>query len=184
MQRCSWVDLENEQYVRYHDDEWGVLVVEDRKLFEFLVLESFQAGLSWSCILKKREAFRRAMDNFDPVLISRYDEAKVIELLQNKEIIRNRRKIEAAIINASIFLEIQKEWGSFSRYIWHFTDGQVVYFDGVVRAMSPLSDEVSKDLQKRGMKFVGTIIIYSYLQAIGIINDHERCCFKYQENNN
>lgn len=180
MKRCQWVDLRSEKYIKYHDYEWGIAVYDDRILFELLVLESFQAGLSWLCILNKREAFRKAMDNFDPVKISNYDEDKISILLSNKEIIRSRRKIEAIINNAKIFLEIKKEWGSFSNYIWHFTNGRVIKnMDDNLKVSSDLSDIISNDLRKRGMKYTGTIIIYSYLQAIGVINDHELECYKY-----
>lgn len=180
MKRCHWVDLKSPIYIKYHDEEWGVPLYDDNKLFELLVLESFQAGLSWLCVLNKREAFRKALDNFDPNLIANYDEEKINSLLQNKDIIRSRRKIEATINNAKIFLELQKEWGSFSNYIWHFTNRQIIKNKtDELPVSSPLSDEVSNDLKNRGMKYTGTIIIYSYLQAIGIINDHELECFKY-----
>lgn len=182
MQRCRWVDLRSDVYIRYHDEEWGVPVYDDLKLFELLVLESFQAGLSWLCVLNKREAFREALDNFDPEIISRYDEQKIEELLQNEKIIRSRRKIEAIIGNAKIFLALQKEWGSFSKYIWHFTNGETIKNkDDVFSTTSKLSDEVSADLKRRGMKYTGSVIIYSYLQAIGIINDHELDCFCYEK---
>ena len=180
MKRCHWVDLRSEKYIKYHDEEWGGAVYDDRKLFEMLVLESFQAGLSWICVLNKREAFRMAMDNFEPGKISKYDEEKISTLLLNKEIIRSRRKIEAVIGNAKIFLEIQKEWGSFSNYIWHFTNGKVIKnMDDNLKVSSELSDKVSNDLRKRGMKYTGTVIIYSYLQAVGVIDDHELECYKY-----
>ena len=180
MLRCHWVMFDESVYVDYHDKEWGVPVRDDSKLFEMLILESFQAGLSWICILKKRENFRKAMDDFDYNKIALYDENKVKELLLDSGIIRSRRKIEASILNAKIFLDIQKEWGSFSNYIWHFTDGKVIYSDGVnIPTTSTLSDTISCDLRKRGMKFVGSVIIYSYLQAIGIVNDHEKKCFCY-----
>ena len=169
-------------YISYHDEEWGVPVYDDDKLFEMLLLESFQAGLSWICVLKKRENFRMAMDNFDYRKIALYDEDKIRELLSNSGIIRSRRKIESCILNAKIFLDIQKEWGSFSKYIWHFTNGRVIYSDGVnIPTTSILSDKVSCDLRKRGMKFVGSVIIYSYLQAVGIVNDHEKGCFCFHK---
>lgn len=181
MQRCHWVDLKSDVYIKYHDEEWGVPVYEDHTLFELLVLESFQAGLSWLCVLNKREFFREAFDQFDPIKISNYSEEQISILLQNEKIIRSRRKIEATISNAKIFLEIQKEWGSFSEYIWHFTNYQVIKNkDDNLKTTSSLSDEVSADLRKRGMKYTGSIIIYSYLQAIGVINDHELNCFKYE----
>lgn len=180
MDRCHWVDERSEIYIKYHDEEWGVPVYDDRELFELLVLESFQAGLSWLCVLNKRESFRLAMNNFDPIKISKYDEDKISILLDNKDIIRSRRKIEAVINNAKIFLSIQKEWGSFSKYIWHFTDGKVIKNKSdIFTTTSPLSDCVSHDLRKRGMKYTGSVIIYSYLQAIGVIDDHELNCYKY-----
>ena len=175
--RCKWVNLNNELYVKYHDFEWGIPSYDDKYLFEMLVLESFQAGLSWECILNKREAFRKAFDGFDYKKIFLYDEEKISELLSNKVIIRNRLKINAAINNAKIFMDIQKEYGSFSKYIWGFTDGNVIVnHDDIFKTTSSLSDIVSNDLKKRGMKFVGSTIIYSYLQAIGVINDHELSC--------
>lgn len=182
MNRCHWVDLKEKIYIDYHDHEWGIPVYDDKTLFEFLVLESFQAGLSWICILKKREDFRKSMDDFDPVKIANYKEEKIQELLQNKNIIRNRRKIEATIQNAKIFLKIKKEWGSFSDYIWHFTDRKIIKnVKSILLVTSPLSDQISTDLKKRGMKYMGSTIIYSYLQAIGIINDHESSCFLFNK---
>ena len=176
--RCKWCNLKNPLYVKYHDEEWGQPVYDDNVLFEFLVLEPFQAGLSWETILNKRENFRRAFDNFDPKVIMNYDENKILELMNDASIIRNRRKIDATIINAKAFLDIQKEWGTFSEYIWHFTEHQIICeFD---KTKSDLSDIISKDLKKRGMKFVGTTIVYSFLQAIGIINSHEEGCFLYE----
>lgn len=172
--RCSWVNPKDPDSIQYHDTEWGIPVHSDRKLFEMLILECFQAGLSWSCILHKREAFRRAFDEFDPEIICSYQTDQVEQLLQDPGIVRNRRKIAAAIVNAKMFLSIQKEWTSFDRYLWHFTDGKIIFETG--KASSPLSDLISRDLQKRGMKFVGTVIIYSYLQAVGIINSHEDGC--------
>lgn len=180
MKRCFWVDEKSEIYVKYHDEEWGVPKHDDRDLFELLVLESFQAGLSWITVLKKREAFRKAFDNFDVVKVAGYDDKKIEELLSNEKIIRSRGKIKAAINNAKIFIEIQKEYGSFSNYIWGFTDNKVIKLDSDTLPVStPLSDKISKDLKKRGMKYVGTVIIYSYLQAIGVVDDHEKGCFKY-----
>lgn len=177
MNRCSWADPKDPLYLAYHDTEWGVPSHDDRHLFEMLILEGFQAGLSWSCILHKREAFREAFDGFDPAIISRYTKDKAEALMQNKGIVRNRRKIKAAIQNAAVYLAIQAEFGSFSDYLWGFTEGQVIrYGDGIVRATSPLSDAISKDLKKRGMTFVGSTIIYAYLQAVGVIDDHEPCC--------
>lgn len=178
IKRCGWVNLKNPAYVDYHDNEWGKASYDDSYFFEMLVLESFQAGLSWECILNKRESFRKAFDGFDYKKISLYTDEKIEELAANKDIVRNRRKIRAAISNAKIFMDIQSEYGSFSDYIWHFTNGrQVINRDGALRATSPLSDAVSKELKKLGMKFVGSTIIYSYLQAVGVIDDHEPQCF-------
>lgn len=177
--RCCWVNPKNPLYVDYHDNEWGVPVYDDHKLFEMLILESFQAGLSWECVLNKREAFREAFDDFDVQKVSTYDEKKQKELKQNKKIIRNQRKISAAVSNAAVFLDIQKEYGSFSKYLWQFTDHNVIYETG--QTSSALSDCISKDLKKRGMKFVGTTIIYSYLQAVGIIFSHEKECFLWNQ---
>ena len=178
--RCSWLNLDNPLYIKYHDFEWGVPSYDDKYMFEMLILESFQAGLSWECILNKRESFRKSFDNFDYIKISKYDESKINELLNNKDIIRNKLKINAAINNAKVFINIQKEYGTFSNYIWKFTNNKVINnTDNIIRSTSPLSDEISKDLKRKGMKFVGSTIIYSYLQAIGIINDHDiNCDFK------
>ena len=178
--RCKWCNLENPLYVKYHDEEWCVPTYDDAVLFEFIILEAFQAGLSWETILNKRENFREAFDNFDPHIILEYKEDKINELMNNKGIIRNRRKIEASIVNAKAFLEIQAEWGTFSKYIWHFTGEKIIYETG--KASSELSDQISKDLKKRGMKFVGTTIVYAYLQAIGVIYSHDTECFMYKEN--
>lgn len=175
MKRCTWVNEKNPLYIKYHDEEWGKPVYDDNKLFEMLLLESFQAGLSWECILNKREAFKKAFDNFDYEKVSNYNEVKIEKLLNNKDIIRNKRKITATIKNAKIFMKIQKEYNSFSNYLWHFTNNKIIYETG--KTTSPLSDTISKNLKKRGMKFVGTTIIYSYLQAVGIINSHEESCF-------
>lgn len=177
MNRCFWVNEKNPLYVQYHDEEWGVPSYEDNYLFEMLVLESFQAGLSWECILNKREEFRKAYDSFDAKKVSKYTEEKIEELRKNEKIVRNRLKILASIHNAKVFLEIQKEFGSFSNYIWSFTNNKVVKRKTKENITSnELSDIISKDLKKRNMKFVGTTIIYSYLQAIGIINDHDLDC--------
>lgn len=173
--RCPWANPDNPLYIRYHDEEWGVPVYDDRRLFEMLILEGFQAGLSWECVLNKREAFRRAFDGFDLDTIRSYDEKKLAELQNDPGIIRNRRKISAAVVNAEIFYSIQREFGSFSDYLWGWTGGKVIYETGLTS--SPLSDAVSKDMKKRGMKFVGTTIIYAYLQAVGIIYSHEAGCF-------
>lgn len=175
--RCSWVEGKEDIYVRYHDEEWGVPKYDDDILFEMLVLESFQAGLSWITILKKREAFRKAFDNFDMEKIINYDEDKINELLENKDIIRNKGKINATVSNAKVFMEIQKEYGSFSDYIWGFTDGEIIKAE--YKTNSELSDKIAKDLKKRGMKYVGTTIIYSYLESIGIIDNHTEECYKY-----
>lgn len=180
MRRCKWVDEKSTIYIKYHDTEWGVPSFDDAYLFEMLILESFQAGLSWITILKKRENFRKAFDSFDVYKIKDYDLSKVEELMNNKGIIRNRLKINAAITNANIFIDIQKEYGSFSNYIWKFTNGEIIKnLDDQLHTTSKLSDEISLDLRKRGMKFVGSTIIYSYLQAIGVINDHELECDWY-----
>lgn len=182
MKRCFWVDLKSPLYIKYHDEEWGNPKYDDRDLFELLIMEGFQAGLSWITVLKKREAFRKSFDNFDVKKVAKYDNTKVDELLNNPNIIRSRNKIEASIKNAKIFIDIQKEFGSFSDYIWSFTKGEIIKnTDDKFPVSSPLSDEVSKDLKKRGMKYVGTVIIYSYLQAIGVINDHETDCMCYQK---
>lgn len=173
--RCRWANPNNEKYIHYHDEEWGVPVYDDQKLFEMLILESFQAGLSWECVLNKQEAFRQAFDGFDLEKVCAYTEQDFERLQDNPGIIRNKRKIRAAVSNAKIFREIRQEFGSFSDYIWHWTDGRVVYEKGL--ASSELSDQVSKDLKKRGMTFVGTTIIYAYLQAIGVIYSHEEGCF-------
>ena len=178
--RCFWVDEKSEIYVKYHDEEWGVPKYDDRELFELLVLESFQAGLSWLTVLKKREAFKEAFDNFDVLKVANYSDKKVQNLLANEKIIRSRNKILSAIGNAKVFIEIQKEFGSFSDYIWSFTDNKII--KRTVKELpvsTSLSDIISKDLKKRGMKYVGTVIIYSYLQAIGVVNDHDKGCFKY-----
>lgn len=176
--RCSWCNMKNPVYIEYHDREWCVPEYDDHMLFELLILESFQAGLSWECVLNKRVHFRSAFDNFDLEKVCAYGEGKKAELLENKNIIRNRLKVNAAVNNAKIFRDIQKEYGTFAKYIWGFTDGQVIYEIG--KASSELSDRVSKDLMKRGMKFVGTTIIYSYLQAIGVIYSHDEGCFLYK----
>ncbi len=178
MKRCKWVNEKNDIYVKYHDEEWGVPSYDDSYLFEMLLLESFQAGLSWECILNKRESFRKAFDNFEYKKIEKYDDKKINELMNNKDIIRNKLKIKSAINNAKIYIKIQKEYESFCKYIWHFTDNKIIKNkDNIKKVTSPLSDEISKDLKKRGMKFVGSTIIYSYLQAIGVVNDHEKECY-------
>lgn len=180
MKRCFWVDEKSEIYTKYHDEEWGIPKHDDHELFELLILESFQAGLSWITILKKRENFRKTFDNFDIQKVANYNNEKIAELLSNTGIIRSKNKILSAINNAKIFMQIQKDFGSFANYIWSFTDNKVLKnTTGKIITSSSLSDEISKDLKKRGMKYVGTVIIYSYLQAIGIIDDHDQNCFKY-----
>lgn len=176
--RCRWCNLANPLYVEYHDLEWCQPAFEDRYLLEMLILESFQAGLSWECVLNKREAFAIAYDNFDLDKICNYKEDKVMELLENENIIRNRLKIRASITNAQVFKKIKEEYGSFYNYLKTFTNGETFY--EIDKASSPLSDNISKDLKSRGMKFVGTTIIYSYLQAIGIIYSHDKDCFMYK----
>ena len=182
MKRCKWLNENNELYVYYHDHEWAVPNYDDNYMFEFLILESFQAGLSWETILNKRENFKKAFDNFDYKKIANYDENKINELMTNSGIIRNKLKIKAAINNAKIFMEIQKEFNSFSNYIWSFTNNKIIKnINDDFKTTSELSDRVSKDLINRGMKFVGSTIIYSYLQAIGVINDHETTCAFYKK---
>lgn len=173
--RCPWANPKNPAYLHYHDFEWGVPVHDDHTLFEMLILEGFQAGLSWECILNKRQAFRAAFDGFDVKTVARYGQEKLEALAQDPGIVRNRRKIAAAVTNARAFLDIQAQFGSFDRYLWQWTNGKVVRETGL--ATSPLSDAISKDLQKRGMKFVGSTIIYAYLQAVGVIDSHEPGCF-------
>jgi DNA-3-methyladenine glycosylase I len=186
LNRCPWCGSDD-LYVKYHDEEWGVPVHDDKKHFEFLVLESAQAGLNWLTILRKRENYRKAYDDFDAVKISQYDEKKINELMQNAGIIRNRRKIEASINNAKHFLEIQKEFESFDNYIWSFVDNKPVlnHWEDIsqVPATSELSDRVSKDLKARGFKFLGSTIVYAHLQATGVINDHLTSCFRYNGDN-
>ena len=175
MTRCKWCNLKNKLYVKYHDEEWCKPNFDEQYLFEMLLLESFQAGLSWECVLNKREDFRKAFDNFDIDKIIKYDDEKIEDLLSNEKIIRNKLKIKASINNAKIFKDIQKEYGSFYQYLKTFTKDKIVYEIG--KTTSELSDNLSKDLQKRGMKFVGSTIIYSYLQAIGVIYSHDEECF-------
>lgn len=179
MKRCLWCNLKNPLYVEYHDKEWGVLNLDDNYLFEMLILEMFQAGLSWECILNKRENFKKAYDNFAIDKIIKYDDVKKEELYNNKGIIRNKLKINASINNSTIFKEIQKEYGSFFKYLLSFIHKYPIYETGLTT--SQLSDSISKDLIKRGMKFTGSTIIYSYLQAIGIINLHETECFLHKK---
>ena len=180
--RCPWVDLSKPDYIAYHDKEWGVPVHDDRTLFEFLTLESAQAGLSWYTVLRKRENYRKAFDNFDPKKVAKYGDKKVQQLLSDAGIIRNRAKILAAIHNAARFLEVQKEFGSFDAYIWSFTGGKTIVGKPKTlkdyRATSPESDALSKDLRKRGFKFVGSTVIYAHMQATGMVNDHVMNCFR------
>ncbi len=182
--RCPWAGTDP-LYVDYHDKEWGVPVFDDILLFEFLILETFQAGLSWITILRKRENFRKAFDKFDFNKISGYSDKKVEELLNNEGIIRNKLKINATISNAKAFINIRKEFGTFSKYIWSFTDGKPIINTFVsndkVPAKTPLSDTISKDLKHRGFKFVGSTIVYAHMQATGMVNDHLTSCFRHQE---
>jgi len=177
--------VDNPLYVKYHDEEWGVPIHDDQLLFEFLILEGMQAGLSWLTILRKRENFRTAFDHFDPRKIARYNEKKIEELMQNSGIIRNRRKIEAAVQNAKAFLEVQAEFGSFDTFTWQFVEGKplINHWKNLkeIPAKTPLSDTISKELKKRGFKFVGSTIIYAHMQATGMVNDHTVDCFRYKE---
>ncbi len=182
--RCGWVDLSKPDYIAYHDHEWGQAVHDDRVLFEFIVLESAQAGLSWYTILRKRDGYRRAFDDFDPNIIAQYDEQKIAELLQDEGIIRNRLKILATIQNARSFLAIQKEYGSFAHYLWSFVGGKTIHQAYEHLSDYPThtaeSDALAKDLKKRGFKFMGTTTCYAYMQAVGLVNDHQKNCFKRQ----
>lgn len=180
MNRCSWCNLNNELYVKYHDEEWGILNTSDDYLFEMLILEMNQAGLSWETVLNKRDSYRKAYDNFDLDKVCSYDDKKIEELLSNDGIIRNKRKINASIKNAIVFKDITKEFGSFYNYLKTFTKGKT--FIEVGNTTNKLSFEISNDLKKRGMSFVGSTIIYSYLQAIGIIYSHEENCFLFKTN--
>ena len=183
MMRCRWADPRSDLYIAYHDHEWGRPEHDDRKLFEMLILEGFQAGLSWLTILNKREAFRTAFDHFEPAVVAQYGPEKVEALMEDAGIVRNRRKILAAIQNAKVFLSIQEEFGSFDSYLWGFTGGQVILnTDDTPHTHTELSDRISKDLKRRGMNFVGTTIIYSFLQATGVVNDHELACFCHPGN--
>ena len=182
--RCGWAG-EDPLYVSYHDQEWGVPVHDDRKLFEFLILEGAQAGLSWITILRKRENYRLAFDDFNPEKISRYDKAKVENLLQNPGIIRNKLKIQAAIQNSQAFLRVQEEFGSFDQYIWEYVGHNPIINSWTqmhqLPAFTPLSETISKDLKKRGFNFVGPTIIYAHMQATGMVNDHIVSCFRYNQ---
>lgn len=178
MIRCKWCNSNNPQYVKYHDEEWGIQNFDDKYLFEMLILESFQAGLSWECVLNKRENFRKAFDYFDIEKICMYEKEKIQELLNNNNIIRNKLKIKAAINNSKIFKNIQKDYGTFYNYLRQFTGDKVIY--EIDKTTNELSDKISKDLKRKGMKFVGSTIIYSYLQAIGVIYSHDKECFMYK----
>jgi DNA-3-methyladenine glycosylase I len=183
MKRCGWA--KNDLAIQYHDTEWGVPLHDDRGLFEFLILEGAQAGLSWDTILRKRENYRRAFDNFDPEKVARYTDKRIAKLLQDEGIIRNRLKIASAVSNAKAFLKVQKEFGSFDKYIWGFVDGKPIKNKwkeiGQVPAKTEVSDAISKDLKKRGFNFVGSTIIYAHMQATGMVNDHLVSCFRYKE---
>ncbi|MCD6398223.1 MAG: DNA-3-methyladenine glycosylase I [Spirochaetaceae bacterium] len=184
MYRCSWCEG-SDQYIQYHDIDWGVPVHDDNKHFEYLILEGAQAGLSWLTILKRRDTYRKAYDDFDPELVAHYNEAKIQELLKDPGIIRNKLKVRASVNNANLFLKIQKEFGSFDKYIWGFTNGRTIKNSwktlSEIPAKTELSDTISLDLQKRGFKFTGSTIIYAHLQAAGIVNDHLTTCFRYDK---
>jgi len=177
MNRCSWVNLDNKLYVDYHDNVWGVECHDDALLFKYLILEMFQAGLTWETIINKEKYFCYALDNFDYNKIVNYGDNKINELMNNKKIIRNRLKITSTINNAKVFISIINKWGSFDKYIWHYTKGKQVHYKRF-HTTSKLSDKVSSDLKKLGMKFIGSKVIYSYLEAIGVLNNHEDSCFK------
>ncbi len=181
--RCGWSD-DSGMMQHYHDTEWGVPVHDDRKLFEFLILDGFQAGLSWSIILKKRDAFRAAFDDFDPQVVARYDEIKVASLLENAGIVRNRLKINATITNAHAFLKVQEEFGSFDAYFWNFVDGKMMVNNwqtlNQIPAVTPEAEVMSKDLKQRGFKFVGPTICYAVMQSAGLVNDHLVSCFRHR----
>ena len=182
--RCSWCGTDP-LYIKYHDEEWGVPVENDKTMFEFLLLETFQAGLSWITILRKRENFRKAFDGFDYKKISKYDQNKIDSLLQDPGIIRNKLKVNSAVTNAKAFIEVQKEFGSFTDYIWSFVDGKAIKNNwkssNEVPATTKESDALSKDLKKRGFKFVGSTIVYAFMQATGMVNDHIESCFRHSE---
>lgn len=183
LKRCGWCPEDDELYIRYHDEEWGVPVHDDRVLFEFLILEGAQAGLSWSTILRKREGYRKNFCNFDPVKVSQLSDAELDDMLDDAGIVRNRLKVYSARKNAKVFLAIQEEWESFDAYLWNFTEGEVVKSHHASMQDMPTttdaSDAISKDLKKRGMSFVGSTIMYAYLQAVGVVDDHEKSCFKW-----
>ena len=182
--RCAWAEGVSLDYIEYHDKEWGVPIFDDRVQFEFLILEGAQAGLSWSTILNKREGYRKAFAGFDVEKVARFTENRIEKLLQNPDIVRNRLKVRSAVTNARAFLAVQREFGSFSEYIWSFVGGRPIQHhfgnDGEVPATSPESDALSKDLKKRGFKFVGSTIIYAHMQATGMVNDHVTGCFRYK----
>lgn len=178
MKRCRWCNEKNIDYIKYHDEEWGILTTDEKYLYEMLILESFQAGLSWECVLNKRKAFEKAYDSFNIDKIILYDDNKINELLNNKGIIRNKLKIKASIENSKIYKEILKEYKTFNNYLNTFTNNKIIYEND--KTTNSLSDSISEDLKRRGMKFVGSTIIYSYLQAIGIINSHEKECYLYK----
>jgi len=183
--RCAWCQGQFPEYQRYHDQEWGVPVKDDRVLFEFLILEGVQAGLSWSTVLKKRPHYRLVYDEFDPEKVAAYDEQKIHELLLDPGIIRNRLKVNASVKNARIFLDIQEEFGGFNRFLWDFVYGKPIQntFQHIkeIPATSPISDKLSKELKKRGMSFVGSTIMYALMQGVGMVNDHETSCYRYAE---
>jgi DNA-3-methyladenine glycosylase I len=182
--RCRWVPLDDPEYTRYHDKEWGRPVHDDRLLFEMLILEGAQAGLSWSTILRKRANYQRAFAQFDPRKVARFDAARKAKLLQDPGIVRNRLKVDSTVTNAQAFLEVQRELGTFDKYLWSFVNGRPVLRDpasgGAFAARTELSDRISKDLKKRGFRFVGSTIIYAYLQAVGVVNDHSPDCFLFK----
>ena len=179
MNRCKWCNVNNKKYVEYHDKEWGVPNFDEKYLYEMLILESFQAGLSWECILNKRDSFKKAYDNFDIEKICNYDENKIKELINNKDIIRNKLKIKASIENSKIFKNILKEYGTFHNYLRKYTQDKTIYES--TKTTNSLSDKISADLKKRGMKFVGSTTIYSYLQAVGVIYSHQKQCYLYKD---
>lgn len=183
--RCDWSKNQFEAYIKYHDEEWGVPVHDDHKHFEFLILEGAQAGLSWATILKRRDGYRQAFADFDPVKVAAFDEEKIQELLQFDGIIRNKLKVRGAVTNAQKYLEVQQEFGSFDSYIWHFVGGKPIVSHwktmSEVPATSPESDALSKDLKKRGFKFCGSTIMYAHMQACGLVNDHTIDCFRFKE---
>lgn len=182
MTRCPWANPKNPLYIKYHDEEWGVPVHDDRQIFEFLVLESFQAGLSWEIVLNKREGFRKAFDGFDPAKVAKYTEKRILKLKEDASIIRNEAKIRAAVNNAQRFLEVQEEFGSFERYIWGFIGGRPIVNSwkalSDLPARTPLSDTISADLKRRGFKFLGSTVVYAHMQATGMVDDHLVTCFR------